>query len=331
MAKVSLRVRYDGGQGVVRGLDCEDSIEKLISHSMEALGVQHQEAALKMLSGFPPKPLDISDRDKSISSIGIKSGDTIIFQLSSLPKLTEAPPPTNSTNKSSPPSSASSKTATTGDAPHKRLKTSDQGTDRSHLLHRQVVPADNSCLFTSINFCMSGCVVPSENSSFMREVIASVVGSDQEKYSDVFLGKPNGEYCKWIMDKDAWGGAIEVQILAEYFQVQIVVVDTVSGSLTIFGEAMNFPTRMVLIYDGIHYDPLYYQAPGGSVETVYNTSDDSILDKAKMTAEEAKAAHNYTDTAGFTLKCLVCGFKMKGEAEAQKHAKSTAHTNFSEV
>lgn len=165
----------------------------------------------------------------------------------------------------------------------------------------------------------------------MREVIASVVGSDTEKFSDVFLGKPNADYCTWIMGKDAWGGAIEVQILAEYFQVQIVVVDTVSGCTTIFGEALNFPSRMVLIYDGIHYDPLYYSAPDGTTQTVHPTSDSSILEKAKVTAEEAKAAHNYTDTAGFTLKCLVCGFRMKGEAEAQKHAKTTSHTNFSEV
>ena len=28
----------------------------------------------------------------------------------------------------------------------------------------------------------------------------------------------------------------------------------------------------------------------------------SVLEKAKATAKEAKAAHNYTDTAGFTLK-----------------------------
>lgn len=165
----------------------------------------------------------------------------------------------------------------------------------------------------------------------MREVIASVVGSDIEKFSEVFLGKPNADYCNWIMGKDAWGGAIEVQILAEYFQVQIVVVDTVSGSSTIFGETMDFPSRMVLIYDGIHYDPLYNEAPDGTIQTVYPTSDSSILEKAKVTAEEAKAAHNYTDTAGFTLKCLVCGFKMKGQTEAQKHAKTTTHTNFSEV
>jgi len=329
MAKVNLRVRYEGGQGVVKGLDSEDSVEKLISHSLEALGIgDQQEAAIKLLSGFPPKPLDISDRDKSISSIGVKSGDTIIFQISSVPKEAEAPSPNTSTRKSPSPLQETASSTPTSDVSHKKLKTTDSSQTK---LHRKVVPADNSCLFTSINYCMSGCVVPSENSSFMREVIASVVGSDTEKFSDVFLGKPNADYCTWIMGKDAWGGAIEVQILAEYFQVQIVVVDTISGCTTIFGEALNFPSRMVLIYDGIHYDPLYYSAPDGTTQTVHPTSDTSILEKAKVTAEEAKAAHNYTDTAGFTLKCLVCGFRMKGETEAQKHAKTTSHTNFSEV
>jgi len=50
-----------------------------------------------------------------------------------------------------------------------------------------------------------------------------------------------------------------------------------------------------------------------------------------LLAEEQKEAHNYTDTAGFTLKCLVCGHKMKGEKEAQVHAQTTKHINFSEV
>ena len=77
----------------------------------------------------------------------------------------------------------------------------------------------------------------------------------------------------------------------------------------------------------------------------------SILTKALVTAKAAKEAHNYTDTTGFSLKyddstvdlifyliflnfsfrCLVCGTKLRGETEAQKHAKTTAHTNFSEV
>ena len=85
------------------------------------------------------------------------------------------------------------------------------------------MPADNSCLFTSINYCMSGAVVGSEHSAFMREVIASVVSSDPAKYCEAYLGRTNADYTRWIQTKEAWGGAIEVQILSEYFQVQKVV------------------------------------------------------------------------------------------------------------
>ena len=165
---------------------------------------------------------------------------------------------------------------------------------------------------------MSGEVVGSENSAFMREVIASVVGSDQEKYSEAILGRENKAYCNWIQGKDAWGGAIEVQILAEYFQVEIMVVDTKSGnngwktifhllnihypgSQTIFGETQNFPQRMVLIYDGIHYDPLFLRyfssncdfpkqivlscRDSGEVKTVHSSKDQRITGLALVVAE----------------------------------------------
>lgn len=323
-SKVTLRVRCEGGQEVVKGLVTEDSLEKLISHSLEALGMEEARTEnLKILSGFPPKPLDISDRDKSISSVGIRTGDTIIFQVSQ-----------SSSNpadvRRSEPKQALSHD---GESGHKRLKTNNQSAPNSQnfKLKRKVVPADNSCLFTSINYCMTGTLVGSEHSAFMREVIASVLNSDQEKYCEAFLGRSNPDYTRWIQTKDAWGGAIEVQILAEYFQVEIVVVDTKTGSFTRFGESLDLPTRMVLIYDGIHYDALYNVGPDGVEATVHPITDLRILDMAKATAKEAKEAHNYTDTAGFTLKCLICGTRLKGETEAQKHAKTTTHTNFSEV
>lgn len=164
----------------------------------------------------------------------------------------------------------------------------------------------------------------------MREIIQATVSGDKDKYSEAFLGRENQEYCDWIITREAWGGAIEAQILAEYFQVEIVVTDTKSGSLTRFGESCSFRERMLLIYDGIHYDPLYKKT-GSSDKTIFSTSDSSILDLAKGFALEAKAAHNYTDTAGFTLKCLVCGARLKGATEAQTHAQDTSHTNFSEI
>ena len=46
-----------------------------------------------------------------------------------------------------------------------------------------------------------------------------------------------------------------------------------TGSLTIFGEALNFQTRMVLIYDGIHYDALY-DKQGSTEVSIHPVSDE---------------------------------------------------------
>ena len=54
----------------------------------------------------------------------------------------------------------------------------------------------------------------------------------------------------------SWGGAIEAQILSEHFGIVITVIDTKSGSMTDFGEGIGSSQRMILVYDGIHYDAL---------------------------------------------------------------------------
>ena len=41
-------------------------------------------------------------------------------------------------------------------------------------------------------------------------------------------------------------------------------------------------------------------------------------------------AKQYTDTANFTLRCAVCQKGLRGEKEAQDHAKQTGHVNFAE-
>ena len=56
----------------------------------------------------------------------------------------------------------------------------------------------------------------------------------------------------------------------------------------------------------------------------------SVMAEAAALARRAQQAGKFTDTANFTLKCLVCQRGLKGEAEAVEHAKSTGHTNFSE-
>ena len=83
MSKLSLRVKCQTGSGVVRGLDPLDSLEKLVTHSLECLGldIHSNRDSIKMLTGFPPKSVDLADMDLSIVSAGIKSGDTLIFEI----------------------------------------------------------------------------------------------------------------------------------------------------------------------------------------------------------------------------------------------------------
>jgi ubiquitin thioesterase OTU1 len=43
-----------------------------------------------------------------------------------------------------------------------------------------------------------------------------------------------------------------------------------------------------------------------------------------------KKKHKYTDLASFTLKCGVCAKGLVGQKDAQQHALSTGHSQFTE-
>lgn len=90
-------------------------------------------------------------------------------------------------------------------------------------------------------------------------MIANTVASDLNKYNEAILGRPNKDYVNWIKKPESWGGGIELSIMAEFYGVQISVVDTQSLNISCFGEDHNFAQRIFLIYDGIHYDPLYFE------------------------------------------------------------------------
>ncbi|KAK4479473.1 hypothetical protein RD792_014987 [Penstemon davidsonii] len=88
------------------------------------------------------------------------------------------------------------------------------------------------------------------------KVIAATVLSDPETYSEAFLGKANEEYCAWILNPEKWGGAIELAILAEYYGREIAAYDIQTTRCDLYGQDKNFEERVMLIYDGLHYDAL---------------------------------------------------------------------------
>lgn len=93
----------------------------------------------------------------------------------------------------------------------------------------------------------------------MREIIANAVASEPNEYSEGFLGRPNAEYCEWILKPDAWGGAIELSILSKFYGLEIAVIDSINAIINRFGEDQHYAQRVFLIFDGIHYDPLYLE------------------------------------------------------------------------
>lgn len=77
MAGFVLRVKTKSGQKVVNGLTPQDKTFQLKTKLAELTGVPA--AALQVLVGFPPKPVNL-DADITIDGIGIVSGDTLIVE-----------------------------------------------------------------------------------------------------------------------------------------------------------------------------------------------------------------------------------------------------------
>jgi ubiquitin thioesterase OTU1 len=65
-------------------------------------------------------------------------------------------------------------------------------------------------------------------------------------------------------------------------------------------------------------------------QVVFEVDDRVLEDAVAKLAAICKARHKYTDLANFTLKCTTCSQGLVGQGDAQKHALSTGHSNFTE-
>ncbi len=317
-APLFLRLKSRVGQHKISDLTLQQTVGCLLEKIEELTQIPCQ--VQKLLHGFPPSHVDTSDYEVPLSSLPFRSGDTVIVQ-----EDKDAKSPTSPSGDTKSQSSNSLKSQNSVDS-------SGSESGSRGILTRKVVPADNSCLFTSIALVMEGGETNRIHASQLRNIIAQVVSSNTEMYSEAFLGKSNTEYCVWILKQDSWGGAIEISILSEFYQVEIDVLDTQSIRIDRFGESKGYKNRVMLIYDNIHYDPLVLEPAnsGDSIQTVFSTDDDWILAQALELATEANRSRQYTDLSGFTLRCLVCNDGLRGQRQAQQHAMATGHTNFAE-
>lgn len=195
------------------------------------------------------------------------------------------------------------------------------------------VPDDNSCLFRAVNGILgqkNASVVP------LRQTVAEAISSNPAMYNEAFLGRSNAEYRQWITTVNAWGGAIELGILAKHFKLEIGAFDVKTMRMDRYGEGNGFSQIGYLIYDGIHYNYLSLSLGGNTADTSmdvcqFPNGDVFAMQKARDVAQIAHQAKQYTDTQNFLLKCDDCGLRLRGQDDAVKHATATSHGRFSEA
>ena len=126
-------------------------------------------------------------------------------------------------------------------------------------------------------------------------------------------------------------GAIELTVLAKVLQLQVRAIDIQTQVVHNFGGDAGYPMACFVVYDGIHYDPLVRQ-PGAERQFAVATGAAAEAEAAaRALVKELHQKRAFTDLAGFSLRCLACQTPLKGQTEAQAHAKETGHTNFGEV
>uniref|UniRef100_A0A060T623 Ubiquitin thioesterase OTU n=1 Tax=Blastobotrys adeninivorans TaxID=409370 RepID=A0A060T623_BLAAD len=279
--------------------------------------------------GFPPKKLDLSNSSATLKELGVANGDQLTVVESSHGQQTSQSAPAPSTRpsqtvQSQPRSAAGAGGGGGGGASDQDVPTVPVG---SGYLTLRVMEDDNSCLFASIAYAITGTV---NNMFEMRTAVAEGIRNDPVEYNDAILGRPRDEYVQWILRESSWGGAIELNILSKTFGVTIQCMDVATGTVHTFNPGMdNF---IAVMYSGIHYDAVVLEG-GSETQTVFEGDETgfAVMEALNALQEKLKQKHYYTDTASFQVKCNDCGTILTGEKKATEHAKATGHTNFGEV
>lgn len=310
MADLNIRLRYPGGSKTI-SVSSQANFNELKHLIFSVTGIVPDCQIIK--SGYPPKVLENVD-EASLQHLGILSGETLIIEGLSQP---QEPKPKQIENP------------TRSDTNEKRQSPDKNG----NIMLRRIIAADNSCLFNSVGYAMEG--RQKNAGEYLRDIIGVFVESDPVNFDEAMLGRPPTEYRDWIKLQTSWGGAIELAILSNYYQVEIAAVSVQSVRLDIFGQDSNYGNRIYVIYDGIHYDVLARNrnddAPEAQDQTIFDKNDEDALQGALFIANDLKMRRQFTDVSNFDLMCGVCNTGLRGEKDALEHFKITGHTNFQEI
>ena len=242
-------------------------LKSAIKLNLSSRGVNTSESNIKIVYGFPKKILQGQDLDGlTLEELSIFDKEYLMIELIDSKE----------------------------DNPQKENEGHDDIDYSQYSIKKKDIPADNSCLFNAINFAINQ---NANSPEIIREIITAEIMSNPEEYNSAILGKNPEDYCKWILNKETWGGGIELSILSKFFHVQIGVADIQFITIEYFG---NYDKCIYLLYNNIHYD-VFYKEENGKITGVFNSNDARVKQEIMDICMKLQNRDNFVDTKNFSF------------------------------
>lgn len=197
---------------------------------------------------------------------------------------------------------------------------------------RRFVDADNSCLFSSIGYLIDNNNFTETTKLEFRQILANYIQCNN--FQEGLFEVPKEDYVVNILNPSTWGGAIELKVFSDIYQIEIASVDVMTNRVDIFGQGNEFKSRIYLIYNGVHYDPLVF-SDGEDMKddmTIFQSNDSNILVQFQNYAKIFKEAGDFVDLSNMNkFECDQCSTMFENQEEAYNHAQNYEHWNFKEL
>ena len=197
---------------------------------------------------------------------------------------------------------------------------------------RRYVDSDNSCLFSSIGYLIDNKNFNEETKLQYRQLLVNYLQTNT--FEEGLLELPKEDYIANLENPSTWGGAIELKIFSDMFQIEIASIDVQSNRVDIFGQDKNYPQRIYVIYNGVHYDPLVMAYTDDPIDDITNfaSDDNQSLVQFQNYVKLFNEAGDFVDLSNMNkFECQQCQTMFENQEEAFEHAQNYQHWQFNEL
>lgn len=339
LISIRLRLQTSKGQFTVTA-DPKSKLQTFIQ--IPEIGLSSESFdTIKIKLGFPPKNIDLSDLNKTLSECGISNGDRLIVDIQEQSGTKRDRSPSTDVIPS-----ILKQAKPRNDYTEVNKKIISYKLPNNTFLIQRKMPADNSCFFRSV---AQGYYGDSSLALMLRQNVSNFIKDNKKDYSDVVLGRPLKEYCDWILWETSWGGGIEAEILSKFLGVRIITVEVKTGAKIDLSD-QSLDNFMILLYDGSHYDLIAQTSSPNHASTeqditIFKPFDANVhalstyIDPHTIVEFSQKFAKTLSKSTPLInlenndveFLCKDCNKSFKGMMAVNEHAEKASHVNFGEV